>query len=670
MKKIAMITMLAGAVCACSGDKATKAIDPVNFNNEIALEQDFYEHFTGGWQKLNPLKPEYSRYGAFDVVRENNEVRINELFTELAAQTHESGSVAQKIADLYNLGMDSVRLNTEAAQPVMEDLARIREVSTAKTLAALVADMHTTSGAPFFMPFVDADLVNPDENALYLYQAGLGMDNKEYYLEAENERILNAYKTYVTTLFELAGFGADEAAAAMENVLAVEMEIAKGSLSQVELRDIQRNYNPMSVAKLKADYPAFDWNTYFQLMGIEVESVVVGQPSVLAAMNSLVKKMNTEQMRDYLSFHYLNSAANYLSDDWSNANFEFFGRVMSGQEQPRPRWKRALGAPNHVLGEAVGELYVAKYFPESHKAKVLEMVQNLQTALGQHIEALEWMSQATKQAASEKLSNFIVKIGYPDTWKDYSTLEIAAEESYWTNMKRAQAWYTADGIAKLGKPVDKAQWLMTPQTVNAYYNPVTNEICFPAAILQPPFFNPEADDAVNYGAIGVVIGHEMTHGFDDQGRQFDKDGSLRDWWAPEDAAKFNELAQVLVEQFNKIEVMPGLMANGELSLGENIADQGGLKVSYTAFMNMLNGTEPAPIDGFTAAQRFYIGYTNVWAQNIRDEEIAKRTKMDPHSLGKWRVNATLRNIEEFYAAFGIKEGDAMWMDPAERVNIW
>ena len=377
MKKIAMITMLAGAVCACSGDKATKAIDPVNFNNEIALEQDFYEHFTGGWQKLNPLKPEYSRYGAFDVVRENNEVRINELFTELAAQTHESGSVAQKIADLYNLGMDSVRLNTEAAQPVMEDLARIREVSTAKTLAALVADMHTTSGAPFFMPFVDADLVNPDENALYLYQAGLGMDNKEYYLEAENERILNAYKTYVTTLFELAGFGADEAAAAMENVLAVEMDIAKGSLSQVELRDIQRNYNPMSVAKLKADYPAFDWNTYFQLMGIEVESVVVGQPSVLAAMNSLVKKMNTEQMRDYLSFHYLNSAANYLSDDWSNANFEFFGRVMSGQEQPRPRWKRALGAPNHVLGEAVGELYVAKYFPESHKAKVLEMVQNL-----------------------------------------------------------------------------------------------------------------------------------------------------------------------------------------------------------------------------------------------------------------------------------------------------
>jgi putative endopeptidase len=318
----------------------------------------------------------------------------------------------------------------------------------------------------------------------------------------------------------------------------------------------------------------------------------------------------------------------------------------------------------------VGELYVAKYFPESHKAKVLEMVQNLQTALGQHIEALEWMSETTKKAASEKLSNFIVKIGYPDTWKDYSTLEINPEESYWSNMKRAQAWYTADGIAKLGKPVDKMQWLMTPQTVNAYYNPVTNEICFPAAILQPPFFNPEADDAVNYGAIGVVIGHEMTHGFDDQGRQFDKDGSLRDWWAPEDAAKFNELAQVLVEQFNKIEVMPGLMANGQLSLGENIADQGGLKVSYTAFMNMLNGAEPAPIDGFTAAQRFYIGYTNVWAQNIRDEEIAKLTKMDPHSLGKWRVNATLRNIEEFYTAFGIKEGDAMWMDPAERVNIW
>ena len=662
-----MITMLAGAVCACSGEKPRKAIDPVNFNPEVALEEDFYEHFTGGWQKLHPLKPEFSRYGAFDVVRENNEIRINELFGELAAQDHEYGSVAQKIADLYKLGMDSVRLNSESVNPLDADY--LKEVN-ADNLATIVATMHTVSGSPFFVPFVDADLVNPEANALYIYQDGLGMGNKDYYLDPANERILEAYKLYITKLFTLATGNETYARTAMENVLAIEMDIARGSFSQVELRDIQRNYNPTSVAKLAKDYPAFDWATYFKQMGISVENVVVGQPSVLAAMNNILKTANLEQLRDYLAFHEMNAAAPYLSDEWTNARFEFFGRAMSGQEQPKPRWKRALSAPNNVLGEAVGELYVAKYFPESHKAKVLEMVQNLQTALGQHIESLEWMGEQTKQAAIEKLSNFIVKIGYPDTWKDYSTLEINPETNYWENMKRAQAWYTADAIAKLGKPVDKMQWLMSPQTVNAYYNPVTNEICFPAAILQPPFFDPEADDAVNYGAIGVVIGHEMTHGFDDQGRQFDKDGKLRDWWAAEDAAKFNELAQVLVEQFNKIEVMPGLMANGQLSLGENIADQGGLKVSYTAFMNTLEGTEPAPIDGFTAAQRFYIGYTNVWAQNIRDEEIAKLTKMDPHSLGKWRVNATLRNIQEFYDAFDIKEGDAMWMAPEERVNIW
>ncbi|MBP3425963.1 MAG: M13 family metallopeptidase [Rikenellaceae bacterium] len=667
MKKALMITMLAGAVCACSGEKPRKAIDPVNFNPEVALEEDFYEHFTGGWQKLHPLKPEFSRYGAFDVVRENNEIRINELFGELAAQDHEYGSVAQKIADLYKLGMDSVRLNSESVNPLDADY--LKEVN-ADNLATIVATMHTVSGSPFFVPFVDADLVNPEANALYIYQDGLGMGNKDYYLDPANERILEAYKLYITKLFTLATGNETYARTAMENVLAIEMDIARGSFSQVELRDIQRNYNPTSVAKLAKDYPAFDWATYFKQMGISVENVVVGQPSVLAAMNNILKTANLEQLRDYLAFHEMNAAAPYLSDEWTNARFEFFGRAMSGQEQPKPRWKRALSAPNNVLGEAVGELYVAKYFPESHKAKVLEMVQNLQTALGQHIESLEWMGEQTKQAAIEKLSNFIVKIGYPDTWKDYSTLEINPETNYWENMKRAQAWYTADAIAKLGKPVDKMQWLMSPQTVNAYYNPVTNEICFPAAILQPPFFDPEADDAVNYGAIGVVIGHEMTHGFDDQGRQFDKDGKLRDWWAAEDAAKFNELAQVLVEQFNKIEVMPGLMANGQLSLGENIADQGGLKVSYTAFMNTLEGTEPAPIDGFTAAQRFYIGYTNVWAQNIRDEEIAKLTKMDPHSLGKWRVNATLRNIQEFYDAFDIKEGDAMWMAPEERVNIW
>ena len=676
MKKIIMMSILAGAMCGCGSSEtpapaaSTKAIDPANFNDSVALEVDFYEHFTGGWQKRNPLKPEFSRYGAFDVVRENNEIRINELFGELSQTSHEKGSVGQKIADLYNLGMDSTRLNNEGAAPLTADLERLAVVEGCKATAEMVAEMHSTSSSPLFATFVDADMQNSSINTVYLYQEGLGMGNKDYYLDASNAHILEAYKQYVQKLFVLAGYSEEEALKASQNVLNVEMALAKDSFSQVELRDIHRNYNPMSTATLKAKYPAFDWDTYFAGMGIAPEQVVVGQPSFFESVNKQLASMSAVQLQNYLTFHYLNSAAGYLSDDWYNASFDFFGRVMSGKEQPKPRWKRALSAPNTVLGEAVGELYVAKYFPESHKAKVLEIVQNLQTALSQHIANLDWMSDKTKAAAQDKLSNFIVKIGYPDKWKDYSSLEIDPSLSYWENMKRAQKWYTADAMAKVGNPVDKSLWLMSPQIVNAYYNPTTNEICFPAAILQPPFFNPEADDAVNYGAIGVVIGHEMTHGFDDQGRQFDKHGNLVDWWAPEDADKFNALAQILIEQFNQIEVLPGLNANGALTIGENIADQGGLKVAYTAYQNMLNGAEPEPIDGLTHNQRFYVGYTSVWAQNIRDEEAAKLTRMDPHSLGKWRVNATLRNIEEFYKAFDIKEEDPMWLAPEKRVNIW
>ncbi len=669
MKKIIMMGAVASMVCGCASN-ANKAIDPANFNDSIALSEDFYEHFTGGWRARNPLKPEYSRYGAFDVVRENNEIRINELFTSLAEESHEQGSVGQKIADLYKMGMDSVRLNTEGSAPLAADLAEIAAVEKGASLARMVAQMHTSSGSPLFAPWVDADLMNSSVNTVYIYQSGLGMGNKDYYLDPTNASILDAYKLYATRMFELAGYTAEAATAAMEDVMAIEMALAEGSFSQVELRDIIRNYNPTATADIIKNYSAFDWAAYMEAMGITADMAVVGQPSFFESMNKVLASSTIGQLRNYLTFHYLNSAASYMSDEWYEASFDFYGRVMSGKQEPKPRWKRALGAPNSILSEAVGELYVAKYFPESHKAQMMEMVQNLQVALGQHIDALEWMSEPTKAAAREKLSSFVVKIGYPDKWKDYSSLEIDPALSYWENMKRAQAWYTADAVAKVGKPVDREQWLISPQTVNAYYNPTTNEICFPAAILQPPFFDPAADAAVNYGAIGVVIGHEMTHGFDDQGRKFDKNGNLVDWWAAEDSEKFNELAAVLIDQFNQIEVLPGMNANGELTIGENIADQGGLKVSYTAYRNSLGGVEPEAIDGFTADQRFYIGYTNVWAQNIRDEEAAKLTRMDPHSLGKWRVNATLRNIQTFYDAFGIKEGDAMWLDPAKRVNIW
>ncbi len=677
MKKTVLFISMIALMTGCDQQQkqaSVPAIDPSNFDTTIAPNEDFYQYATGGWQKKNPLKPEFARYGAFDVLRENNEVRINDLFSQMTKSTAEKGSVEQKIADLYTMGLDSTRLNNEALAPVKEDIEAIIAIADAKQLTEAVARMHMCAGNPFFGVGVSADLMNSNVNALYIEQSGLGMGNRDYYLDEENAAMREGYTAWLTKAFTLYGMEkpADMAAA----VVALETKMAEKFRSNVELRDIAANYNPMPKADFVKRYDAIDWTAYFGGMGIgDFENIIVGQPETLDAVNTLVKTEPVETLRAYLAASYLASAAPYLSDDIYAAYFEFFGRQMSGQQEMRPRWKRAMSVPNGLLGEAVGEIYVAKYFPESDKQRMIEMVKNLQTALSQHIDALDWMSDATKAKAQEKLAKFTVKIGYPDKWKDYSTLEIDPAVSYWENLKRASAWYTHDNISKLGTEVDRDEWFMTPQTVNAYYNPTTNEICFPAAILQPPFYNPEADDAVNYGAIGVVIGHEMTHGFDDQGRQFDKDGNMNNWWAEEDAVAFKAKTDVLVEQFNKIEVLPAkdgqpaVMADGALTLGENIADQGGLRVAYTALHNTFGSEEPAPIDGFTADQRFYLAYAALWGQNIRDEEAARLTKLDVHSLGRNRVNATLSNIDTFLKAFDIKDG-AMYRPEQERVIIW
>ncbi|MCI5716822.1 MAG: M13 family metallopeptidase [Alistipes sp.] len=677
MKKTVLFISMIALMTGCDQQQkqaSVPAIDPSNFDTTIAPNEDFYQYATGGWQKKNPLKPEFARYGAFDVLRENNEVRINDLFSQMTKSTAEKGSVEQKIADLYTMGLDSTRLNNEALAPVKEDIEAIMAIADAKQLTEAVARMHMCAGNPFFGVGVSADLMNSNVNALYIEQSGLGMGNRDYYLDEENAAMREGYTAWLTKAFTLYGMEkpADMAAA----VVALETKMAEKFRSNVELRDIAANYNPMPKADFVKRYDAIDWTAYFGGMGIgDFENIIVGQPETLDAVNTLVKTEPVETLRAYLAASYLASAAPYLSDDIYAAYFEFFGRQMSGQQEMRPRWKRAMSVPNGLLGEAVGEIYVAKYFPESDKQRMIEMVKNLQTALSQHIDALDWMSDATKAKAQEKLAKFTVKIGYPDKWKDYSTLEIDPAVSYWENLKRASAWYTHDNISKLGTEVDRDEWFMTPQTVNAYYNPTTNEICFPAAILQPPFYNPEADDAVNYGAIGVVIGHEMTHGFDDQGRQFDKDGNMNNWWAEEDAVAFKAKTDVLVEQFNKIEVLPAkdgqpaVMADGALTLGENIADQGGLRVAYTALHNTFGSEEPAPIDGFTADQRFYLAYATLWGQNIRDEEAARLTKLDVHSLGRNRVNATLSNIDTFLKAFDIKDG-AMYRPEQERVIIW
>lgn len=656
------------ATGSCTRQQAPKGIDAANLDTSVNPGDDFYDYACGGWMKANPLKPEYSRFGTFDQLGENNREQVRELVLGLDRATAEPGSNAQKIADLYAMGMDSVRLNEQGIEPLKADLELIASTPREK----VVELMATLPGLDvFFGTGVQADLKNSDINTMYWGQGGLGLGDRDYYTikSDRNDQVLAAYRTYLTTLAGLIGYDEARAKEFTDNILAIETELAGKQMTRTEMRNIAACYNPTTVAELAKKYPNVDLKAYFDLQNLAVDSIVVEQPAYYAAVAEALAKQPDQVLRDYMTASYVGSAANYLGDDFINANFAL-NQVMSGVEEQQPRWKRALAVPNGILGEALGQLYVEKYFPASSKEKMLTLVGNLQTALGQHIDNLTWMSDSTKARAHEKLDAFTVKIGYPDNWRDYSGLAIDPELSYWKNIQNAilfnQAYFNAD----YGKPVDRARWHMSPQTVNAYYNPTTNEICFPAGILQAPFFDPEADDAVNYGAIGVVIGHEMTHGFDDQGRQFDKDGNFADWWTAADAEAFNALADKLVAQFDSIEVAPGTKANGRLTLGENIADQGGLRVAYTAYHNALGDNEGEVIDGFTPDQRFYLAYANVWAGNIRDAEILQRTTSDPHSLGRWRVNATLRNIAPFYTAFGITEGQPMFMPEAERVVIW
>lgn len=646
-----------------------KGVDRNNLDESIRPQDDFYQYACGGWIKANPLKAEYSRFGTFDKLGESSREQVRSLIDNLDTKNAAPGSITQKIGDLYAMGLDSVRLNNEGAAPILEDVKIINNTKRADIID-LMATMVGVNA--FFGTGVDADMMNSNVNTMYWQQGGLGLGDRDYYLE-NSENIINvreAYKTYLKTISALIGYNENEQLRFVNNVMNIETALAKAAMTREELRKPMASYNPMTLDQIATQYPNVDLRRYFKAQGLDnVTTVIVGQPKSFAAVDSIMKNASEQELRDYLTAGYVSSAANYLSDDFINADFEL-SKAVSGVQQLQPRWKRALSVPNGLLGEAVGQLYVEKYFPQSSKDKMLELVNNLKVALGQHIDNLTWMSDATKAKAHEKLATFTVKIGFPDKWRDYSGITIDPSKSYWENVKAAIKFNTDFNLADYGKPVDRDRWYMPPQTVNAYYSPLTNEICFPAGILQAPFFNPEADDAENYGAIGVVIGHEMTHGFDDQGRQFDKDGNLKDWWTPEDAEAFNKLADQLVAQFDEIIVLGDTHANGRFTLGENIADQGGLRVAFTAYQNSLKGKERKDIDGFTPEQRFYLSYANVWAANIRDEEILSRTKTDPHSLGRWRVNATLRNLQPFFDAFNIKEGDKMYRPLNNRVVIW
>ena len=663
--------MFAG--CTQGKEEGKPAIDLANFDNTVAAGEDFYQYACGGWMANNPLTPEYARYGIFDQLDKENQEKLKALIEELNANAQEPGSVGEKIQIMYALGLDTTKRNAEGAAPVMEQIAAIKAISNMDEFSSMIAKMHVESASPFFGFGIGADQKNSTMNLLRFSQGGLSMGDRDYYLlnDESSVKIREAYKEYMNKLFVLAGYSVEDAAAATEKVLALETKIAEVSVDRATRRDVHKNYNKMTVKEFKKNYGFINWDIFFNEVGIKNSTELnASQKPFFEGMTKMMKKVSLEDQKEYLVFKLLNAASNYLSDEFVQANFAFYGKAMQGREELQPLWKRSLAVVNGSLAEAFGQMYVEKYFPASSKEKMLEMVANLQVALGERIQALEWMSDETKAKAQEKLGTFIVKVGYPDKWKDYTALEIK-NDSYWANICRSNIFSHNEMMEREGQPVDRTKWGMSPQTVNAYYNPTTNEICFPAAILQPPFFNPNADDAVNYGGIGVVIGHEMTHGFDDQGRNYDKDGNISGWWTAEDEAKFNERAQVLVEQFNKIIVIDDVHADGAYTLGENIADQGGLLISYQAYMNTLKDKPvPADIDGFNHNQRFYLGYANLWAQNVRPQEILRRTKTDVHSLGKWRVNGALRNIDCFYEAFGIKEGDAMWMAPEERINIW
>ncbi|MBR2154264.1 MAG: M13 family metallopeptidase [Bacteroidaceae bacterium] len=646
-----------------------------NMNPTAKPGTDFYEYACGGWLKANPLGPEYARFGSFNTVDEENNRRIREIIEGLAQQQNKPGSLAQKIGDLYTLRMDSVRMNRDGIQPVMKDLARVADVKNTDQWIKLIIQLNT-EGVQFgelWDLYVGADMMASTENQLEISQSGFSID-RDYYVKDDeaNRKILDYYRQHIVNMFQLIGEKPAAAQQKMQNILALETRMAHAAKSKVELRDPAANYHKMTYADFKQEYSGFDWDTYFAQQGYtDIADLNVAQPEALKEALRVLSDTPVQTLKDWLQWNILSSAGSMLGDKVYEETFDFQGRKMTGAQQPRPRWKRSVSSVNSVLGEAVGQIYVEKYFPPANKTRMQQLVKNLQTALGQRIDAQEWMSPETKKAAHEKLDAFYVKVGYPDKWRDYTNLTIDPKLTLYENMKRVSIWAHHDMIQRRWKkPVDRDEWYMTPQTVNAYYNPTTNEICFPAGILQYPFFDMQADDAFNYGAIGVVIGHEMSHGFDDQGRQFDKDGNFRDWWATGDGEKYNQRAQVIKDFFSAIKVLPDLNANGDLCCGENLGDHGGLKFAYTALQNAMKQNPLGVKEGFTPEQRFFLAYAGVWAQNITEAEIRRLTNIDPHSLCRWRVNGALPLVDAWYDAFGITEKDPLFVPKDKRVKIW
>jgi putative endopeptidase len=677
MKAKSMIAAASLAtMVACTSNNQTSGLDLTNMDTTAVAGDDFYQYACGGWMVNNPLPPAYSRFGSFDVLGEENNKRVNGILDGLLKESYEKGTVEQKLGDIYKLAMDSARREKDGIEPAMPILNKLEAAKTKEDLFAIQLELAPIGDSEFFSAGLGADEKDAANNILSVNQGGLVLGQKEYYLDNDpaTANIREEYKKHIVRMFQVFGFSEEQARQKMQNILRLETELAKVSRSRTELRDPQRNYNKTTLDEFQQSYPNLQLEKQMNAQGLDTkyfQTLVVGQPEFLAGADKLVATMTADEYRDYMEWGQILGAAGKLSDAVEKANFEFFGKVLSGRKEDHPLWRRSVRQVESVMGEAIGQIYVKKYFPAAAKDRMVKLVKNLQTALGERIMAQDWMSDSTKQNAIEKLNTFYVKVGYPDKWTDLSQLEIDPQKSYYENILECQRFWNKDEIErKAGKPVDRDEWYMYPQTVNAYYNPTTNEICFPAGILQPPFFDMEADDAFNYGAIGVVIGHEMTHGFDDQGRQYDKDGNMHDWWTAQDATNFSERTDRYADFFSAIKVLPDLNANGRLTLGENLADHGGLQVAYTAFQNALKEQPLSPVDGFTPEQRFFLAYAGVWAGNITDEEIRNLTKSDPHSLGRWRVNGALPHIDAWYEAFGVTPENKMYIPKEQRLSLW
>ena len=675
MKKLLIVMALTTMTVAASA-QLRSGINLNDLDTSVRPADDFYEYACGGWMKANPLPAAYSRYGSFDRLGEDNNKRINGILKELLENTYPQGSVEQQLSDLYKLAMDSVRREKDGVAPIMDDLKALENAKNKEQLFKVQLAMMPYGDSEIFGAYIGADEKNATENILNIYQSGLTLGQKDYYLENDEAtiKIREAYKKHIVNMFQLFGFKKGAAEKKMKNILKIETALAKVSKSRTELRDPIANYHKMTLKEFDANYPHFQLEKQMNAKGIKTEYIqemVVGQPEFMAAADKIFAEMTAAEYRDVMEWGLIDSATGYLNDAVRAENFEFYGKVFSGRQQDHPLWRRATNQVQGVMGEALGRIYVKKYFPASSKERMKTLVENLRIALGERIAAQDWMDDSTKVNALLKLNTFYVKIGYPDRWTDMSSLKIDAKKSYYENMKECARFWTAWRINHTaGKPVDRDDWHMTPQTVNAYYNPTTNEICFPAGILQVPFFDATADDAFNYGAIGVVIGHEMTHGFDDQGRRYDKDGNMHDWWTSEDGKNFTLRTDKYADFFSKIKVLPDLNANGRLTLGENLADHGGLQVAWYAYKNATKRNPLPVIDGLTPDQRFFLAYAGVWAGNITEAEIRNRTKSDPHSLGRFRVNGALPHIDMWYDAFDVKEGDKMFIPKSERLPLW